>query len=301
MKSRLGLKTKKRSPKWPRYMTPREISDALPPRNWREVVTKDAAKSPTLRVGFTPEQNLIWLLRFIQRADLATLKPNSIAQSEAASELCQFWAAQQSATYPEKKLPAPPRAHDVAHFATRVMEGLKSLLSASSGRRWLQQAPGDLATAAWWDGSKSRSARIAYLSRSVTETALWRAQLLLAEHVHRITKCHRKACPKFFLVHKRAKFCSPQCASLEHVSAYMSRLSPEQREYLLRKAYLQRHQRTDRRVDRDRDTTAAAERYLKRVERTDPAMAARLRKDVIEKKKESKSRSRGARRSIKVR
>src|SRR5262245_29895843 len=89
-------------------------------------VVKHLRYPPNEPVGAASDQNLCWLLSFIQRDDLAVM--NERQERNAVAEFVLFWASQGASG----RRPAPVRRRNLVEFAASMREGLKTLQSGQS-------------------------------------------------------------------------------------------------------------------------------------------------------------------------
>jgi hypothetical protein len=224
------------------------------------VVVKDGSFRA---IGQTPERNLDWFLRFIQQDDLGTL-----TLGDSVSSLRRFCVVQGARA--GEGFEFSGSAGDLVNLALTVRGGIERLLK---GEEWRMHAPRDLFHVMKWDRSKVRPAQSYFKSRTLMTTSLWRVRQLLGAYLHRIGRC--QACNKFFLIRKRAKFCSPQCGQKIRSAAFIKRLKRQKPEKLKERrqvAYLRRLRETNQ---------EAVNHYLARVERADRKKANRLREQVM--------------------
>jgi hypothetical protein len=241
-------------------------------RNWLANLYPRAARRVfpnSGRTGPTLERRTAALLDFIQRNDLHRIKKVS-SLDDALAELVLICMMQGDGSFPAA-LSARPKieAGELAGFAAEVRGGINGLLQ---GRYPLSAPPGLMRV--WvWNRSTAAPADSYFTSPFVIKNCLWRAQELVGKFIHRIGVCQREACKKFFIVRKRAKFCSAKCGGKVRAAAFVRNLTPEAKKELRQTVYLRRLWLRNRK---------AAEVYLRRLSETDSERAEKLREKLTE-------------------
>jgi hypothetical protein len=156
---------------------------------------------------------LQWLLDFVQRPGLASLKDQAL--EDAIAEVAFFSAGLTHTLGQRPALTSP----DLEYFAIFVRTGLITLLERH--QPWEMHMQPGASIVHFVVRTTGGESRTSYYSQDLQLAARLNAQELIGQKLAAISRCPRSKCGRFFLASVgRQKFCSHMCSQIERTARW---------------------------------------------------------------------------------
>lgn len=189
------------------------------------------------RYGFqwTPRQRLEWLLDFVQRGDLSTLKGPAL--NIATGQFAYFIGATQEFLDSSPALSGV----DLESFAAFVRDGLNKLQDSEKPQLWdipLHEAE-DVVRRVRRVDPRTREVFIHFFTTDKQIAGRLSAQEIIAKNFpNNIRRCPE--CGRFFFVNKRQAYCSPHCSQAARTRKWRAEPKNRAKVNQLRREYYRR-------------------------------------------------------------